>query len=694
MKNFIKNASLLITLSLLILMSCSKSEDVKPSPTAILGGTIYRSQIVTVTLPDIALTDDEYQATLGGFAVKLSKLDGNKLLLPVNFAVPLGLKDLVIPSLKNVTIRYDIKDPVLPASPEATIEPFINKLETYSKGLDSSPNSLSIQKSIESFNAVYAKLTPAEKTEIAMMYTTNKDIIDPILFGDFSKFNSKRTSNEDIRKLVILHKAAVLGIAAGAVLFELGSVPNIKIFGAVLAGVSSGFAYDYYKKIIINRCVAVFIEFDKIVGTNNRVSNTSATAITLQSDIEKTVDLSLNYRTINSTDSSKKQSDFNSFFSFSERYNKIATNINTQINWVNANIIFANFSLLPLQVIPASSLIDAIAVNQNIFNNIKFSVSHPNLSLVSSSLASDGKLNMKIKIVGTPISLPIVSFLNYNYTDDFSSFSGTLPITVKFDCTTTTLAVTTSTTANSATAIPNGGQAPYTYLWSNGSTNATATNLIAGIYTVTVTDQQGCTKVGTATLLTLSTCDETSTSYPTVTIGSQVWMQKNLNVCKYRNGDDIPEVQDRTAWGALKTGAWCYYDNNNKVYGKLYNWYAVQDPRGLAPAGYHIPTDAEWTTLTSFLGGESVAGNKMKATTGWVSSSGITNIDSSGFTGLSGGGRDLGSFTDRGYKGHWWSVSVFTNFLAFGRVLLYNSDSARGTTILKNSGGYVRCIRD
>ena len=110
----------------------------------------------------------------------------------------------------------------------------------------------------------------------------------------------------------------------------------------------------------------------------------------------------------------------------------------------------------------------------------------------------------------------------------------------------------------------------------------------------------------------------------TVTIGSQVWTSKNLDVATYRNGDVIPQVQDENAWENLTTGAWCYYDNdasNGTKYGKLYNWYAVNDPRGLAPNGYHIPTDAEWTQLSDYLGGGE-AGTKMKSTSGWVENEG------------------------------------------------------------------------
>ena len=131
--------------------------------------------------------------------------------------------------------------------------------------------------------------------------------------------------------------------------------------------------------------------------------------------------------------------------------------------------------------------------------------------------------------------------------------------------------------------------------------------------------------------------------YQTVTICNQTWTKSNLNVSKYRNGDFIPQVTDPTAWANLTTGAWCYYNDdpaNGAVYGKLYNWHAVNDPRGLAPQGWHIPSDIELTTLTNCLGGESIAGGQMKESgfAHWLSPN-TDATNSSGFTGLPGGSR-------------------------------------------------------
>ena len=100
---------------------------------------------------------------------------------------------------------------------------------------------------------------------------------------------------------------------------------------------------------------------------------------------------------------------------------------------------------------------------------------------------------------------------------------------------------------------------------------------------------------------------------PGVKISNQLWTLKNLDEITYRNGDIIPHITDSVKWAGLTTGAWCYYNNdpnNNSTYGKLYNWYAVNDPRGLAPEGWHIPSKDEWTSLINFLGGDAAAGGK------------------------------------------------------------------------------------
>jgi len=185
----------------------------------------------------------------------------------------------------------------------------------------------------------------------------------------------------------------------------------------------------------------------------------------------------------------------------------------------------------------------------------------------------------------------------------------------------------------------------------------------------------------------------------TITIGTQVWMTKNLDVATFRNGDPIPQAKTDEEWkkaGENQQPVWCYYDNdpaNGAKYGKLYNWFAVNDSRGLAPVGYHIPSDAEWTKLTDFLGGKEVAGTKMKSTDGWKGNGNRTN--ESGFSGLPGGGRGSdGTFDDVGDGGYWWSSTEYDTSLAWYRGLGYDNGGVVRLNDNKRIGFSVRCLRD
>ena len=195
---------------------------------------------------------------------------------------------------------------------------------------------------------------------------------------------------------------------------------------------------------------------------------------------------------------------------------------------------------------------------------------------------------------------------------------------------------------------------------------------------------------------TPSNSPETIQSMDEVTIGNQIWTTKNLDVETYRNGDAIPQEQDADAWKNLTTGAWCYYENksaNGSTYGKLYNWYAVNDPRGLAPKGYHIPSDAEWTTLTDYLDGETIAGAKMKSSSGWQNNDNGTNT--SGFAGLPGGYRfDNGYFGSIGAVGKWWSSSERSTKFAWCRDLKRGNGTVYSYAFFEQDGFSVRCIKD
>lgn len=175
-------------------------------------------------------------------------------------------------------------------------------------------------------------------------------------------------------------------------------------------------------------------------------------------------------------------------------------------------------------------------------------------------------------------------------------------------------------------------------------------------------------------------------SYKTGKIGSQVWMSENLNVIHFRNGDPIPEAKTAAEWEECykkEKGAWCYYNNdpsNGKKYGRQYNWYAVNDPRGLAPSGSHIPSNKEWQTLITTFGGESVAFSKMKSLTG--------------FAALAGGQRYFKdcSFYSNGEIGFWWSSTKEDTYNAWYQAVHFGLSQVGKDNGGMNTGMSVRCV--
>jgi len=200
-----------------------------------------------------------------------------------------------------------------------------------------------------------------------------------------------------------------------------------------------------------------------------------------------------------------------------------------------------------------------------------------------------------------------------------------------------------------------------------------------------------------------SITDIDGTLYKTVNIGSQQWMAENLKVTKYNDGTDIPNIIKAVEWSSLTTGAWAYYDNNeanNAKYGKLYNWYAVSPTtngnKNICPSGWHVPTDAEWTVLTEYLGGETVAGSKMKepGTTNWPFANEDAN-NSSLFTAVAGGSRNyIGEFPGM-TSGTFWSSTLYgTGGSAYIRMLIPHNGYLNSTNYSKMIGLSVRCLKD
>ena len=212
--------------------------------------------------------------------------------------------------------------------------------------------------------------------------------------------------------------------------------------------------------------------------------------------------------------------------------------------------------------------------------------------------------------------------------------------------------------------------------------------------------------------ITQKILSEIKPQYESVKIGNQEWMTRNLDVDRFRNGDLIPYIESNEEWkkaGENGQPAWCYYGNdpeNGKKYGKLYNWYAVNDSRGLVPEGYHVPTGEEWSILEEFLGGKDIAGHKMKSVKGWEvwedEDGELQNgngDNSSGLNGLPGGYRiSVGSFSSIRGNAFFWSATETDNNFAWLRYLGYYFGNVYRSSLIdynfKSVGASVRCLRD
>ena len=195
--------------------------------------------------------------------------------------------------------------------------------------------------------------------------------------------------------------------------------------------------------------------------------------------------------------------------------------------------------------------------------------------------------------------------------------------------------------------------------------------------------------------------DQDGNVYKTISIGTQTWMAENLRTTKYRDGSDIPEVKSADAWFALRSDAYCNYNNTTSVdsiatFGRLYNWNAVNDSRKLAPFGWHIASNAEWSTLKDYLGGSLMAGGKLKEVglTHWLEINGAATNES-GFTALPGGEiNSVGRFELVGVIGCWWSADYADDYASWDWTILNNNGNIGTGTTNKAFGFSVRCVKD
>ncbi len=219
---------------------------------------------------------------------------------------------------------------------------------------------------------------------------------------------------------------------------------------------------------------------------------------------------------------------------------------------------------------------------------------------------------------------------------------------------------------------------------------------ISGNYATIITDKPTSNK--TITFNFVPCTDADNNNYAMVQIGTQKWMAENLRTSKYSDGTPIPKITDDNAWNSLTSGAYCWYNNDSATYenpyGKLYNWYSIVSTNKICPTGWHMPSNAEWITLTNFLGSEDVAGGKLKETNTmhWQSPNiGATN--ETGYSALPGGYRDINqSFVGIGEYGYWWNSTENNTDSAKYRLMYYGYSDVNGGNNDKKNALSIRCV--
>lgn len=422
---------LLLSITIIIfstfLFSCSKDDTATDSIDE-NGGQIYRYQVVTINVGSTSLTNNVYLGTLAGTTVELTKVADHELVFYVPETTPIGATELHINSLNNAKINYEVKDVILTQSVDETLAPLETNFENYGNQLSTASQDIPFVQNHSTMMSYYNGLSIEEKSEVAKFYKVNKTIIDAVYNTDYSTIQGRNIDMQENRALVLRFKAALaVGMIGSAVaVAEPSNIIRPIAIGVAIAGISA--AVDYHFELIDRNINIIEMKINALTGTNNRNTNSQ---LSLTENVATTLPFNVNVRPIQETDSNSQQEYMKLYFATKNRLNELISNINEAILWVNNAIPFVSFDTLPLAQVSSSANPVTANVTSQIMQKINFSISHPNLSLETATLQSNGQLNLKVKFVGNPSATSISSTLNYTYNDDFSSFSGSFPLVVQ-----------------------------------------------------------------------------------------------------------------------------------------------------------------------------------------------------------------------------------------------------------------------
>lgn len=428
---FLKLKKWILVVSILtLILSCTKDKETVDEAIVI---NAKRLELVTIDLSNSGDLNDEYNGTFGSINVKLYKTDTSKL----SFIIPdnqnLGNNELKIENIsKKITIN--VSEVILTDTPENIIQPLLNNFDIFSQTLtDISVENTNIHNSINAARTIIQNSTTLEKEKAAKFYLINKTLIDNIILDDFSNI-SGRTSSITYYDKKFYKAVLVMGVSSAICVLSVQAFQTSPtIFGAVavISGVTALVSLKKAKQLGIQTMEDNLMIFDhpEIDGTDGVNNKSASSVVTLINDTDTTVPFSFKTRTLTSNDSNSTQERTKNFFLSYNKFNVLINKLNQPIIYINTNYPSLGIPQFPLLAVSASSSLTSVDVTASTFSKISFSISEPNIQLVSNSFLQDGQMKIKAKIINSNLT-SISSNLIYNYEDEFRKFSGTIPITV------------------------------------------------------------------------------------------------------------------------------------------------------------------------------------------------------------------------------------------------------------------------
>lgn len=417
------------------LLNCSK-DDSGNEPSVTGGGKVYRYQSVLIEVSNMELSQNYYTGTFGAQNISVLKVDSSTLTFMIPGDASLGDIKLSIPGLNNTKLTYNVLQPTLAQTPQETVAPLISKFETFFTDIETPTLESGIAKNnyLQFKNYWDSTATDVEKEQIALWYQTNKILIDEIFhlgnsFGGrmMNKSASGFGSIFGSYKHIVGRVVAIAGVGLTVSALTATTVAAAPVLlGLAVISVGIKYCNDGNDEILIDIKKGLNLEADGLSGNNGRMLDNS---IKLISDEMHTASFRIKSETLSQDDANSSNNLLKEYFSTTSILNNTIDQVDNTIDWMNSKKA-TSYQPFDEVVIPANSVEDVKNVSPETMQGIKFSINHPNLKLISATLASDGQLNLKVKVIGEPTINPVVSTLNYSYSDEISEFSGHFEISV------------------------------------------------------------------------------------------------------------------------------------------------------------------------------------------------------------------------------------------------------------------------